>query len=214
VAALKENCDQQARHIQHQARALDEMRREGQQDVAMAYRLNYGAERRAATMQARLGLAAADQERAFAAAASQLEAMRRERDTLAEALAAVAEAAVGGQEATAAELASEARAAEDEGADPLPRRPDAWVKFNYYVPPAHARRLASQVGLDAAPAFCSALKGKRSVWRTIGRYRTIPQLMNMRQWRNVLEQLRWMKMSWCVCVCVCVVVVVGLVTAR
>jgi hypothetical protein len=36
-----------------QARALDEMRREGQQDVAMAYRLNYGAERRAATMQAR-----------------------------------------------------------------------------------------------------------------------------------------------------------------
>lgn len=160
VAALKENCDQQARHIQHQARALDEMRREGQQDVAMAYRLNYGAERRAATMQARLGVAAADQERAFAAAASQLEAMRRERDTLAEALAAVAEAAVGGQEATAAELASEARAAEDEGSDPLPRRPDSWVKFNYYVPPAHARRLASQVSLHATPPVVLRLEGR------------------------------------------------------
>ena len=42
-------------------------------------------------------MAAGHQERAFAAAAEQLEALRRERNTLAEALAAVAEAAVGGQ---------------------------------------------------------------------------------------------------------------------
>lgn len=59
-----------------QARALDDIRRESQQDIAQAYRLNYAAERRAATMQARLGVAAADQERAFAAAAQQLEVMR------------------------------------------------------------------------------------------------------------------------------------------
>ena len=41
----------QALHIQEQAKALDEVRREGQQDIAQAYRLNYAAERRAATMQ-------------------------------------------------------------------------------------------------------------------------------------------------------------------
>lgn len=31
------------------------------------------------------------------------------------------------------DLAAEARAAEEAGDDPLPRRSDAWVKFNYYV---------------------------------------------------------------------------------
>jgi hypothetical protein len=50
--------------------------------------------------QLRLSVAAGHQERAFAAAAEQLEAMRRERNTLAEAVAAVAEAVVGGQNAT------------------------------------------------------------------------------------------------------------------
>jgi len=140
VAALKENCDQQAMHISDQARALDDIRRESQQDIAQAYRLNYAAERRAATMQARLGVAAADQERAFAAAAQQLEALRRERDTLSEALAAVAEAAVGGQDVSPNQIADEAAIAVAEGDDPLPRRPDAWLRFNYYTPPANAKR--------------------------------------------------------------------------
>lgn len=27
-----------------------------------------------------------------------------------------------------------------EGDDPLPRRPDAWLRFNYYTPPANAKR--------------------------------------------------------------------------
>jgi hypothetical protein len=45
----------QALHIAEQAKALDEVRREGQQDIAQAYRLNYAAERRAATMQVSLG---------------------------------------------------------------------------------------------------------------------------------------------------------------
>ncbi|KAK3251381.1 hypothetical protein CYMTET_39285 [Cymbomonas tetramitiformis] len=140
VAALKENCDQQAQQIHEQAQALEEIRREGQSELADSFRHNYAAERRAATMQARLGAAAADQERAFAAAANQLEALRRERDTLAEALAAVAEAAVGGPEMTPADVNAENALARAEGADPLPRRPDAWLRFQYSSTPSHGFR--------------------------------------------------------------------------
>lgn len=57
--------------------------------------------------------------------------MKEERNALAEALAEIASAAVGGAEATREELAMDAKAAVAEGSDPLPKRTDSWLQYSY-----------------------------------------------------------------------------------
>ena len=60
-----------------------------------------------------------------------LEAVKWERNVLADAMAEIASAVVGGESATREEIAMDAEAAMAEGSDPLPKRTDSWAQFHY-----------------------------------------------------------------------------------
>ena len=59
------------------------------------------------------------------------EAVKWERNVLADALAEIASAVVGGESATREEMAMDVEAAVAEGSDPLPKRTDSWAQFHY-----------------------------------------------------------------------------------
>lgn len=111
VDLLKEKITSQNVELKDCFRALDEVKRESAAEVNMCRREGAIAERRASSMQARLGAAAANSERVFASANAQLEAVKEERNTLAEALAQIASATVGGSSATREAIAADAEAA-------------------------------------------------------------------------------------------------------
>jgi len=131
VGMLKEKVTAQSVELKECLHALGEVKRENTAEVGLYRREGALAERRASSMQARLGAAAANSERVFAAANGQLEAVKNERNTLAEALAATASAVMGGVNVTLEELAMDAEAAMSEGSDPLPKRADSWMQFSY-----------------------------------------------------------------------------------
>ncbi|CAG9463021.1 unnamed protein product [Pedinophyceae sp. YPF-701] len=86
---------------------------------------------RVASLEAKL----ANQEELFdrqdQGATEQLDALRRERQVLASALATVAQACMGGEGADPAAVGRDAEEAMRAGDDPLPRKPQAWLKFDY-----------------------------------------------------------------------------------
>jgi hypothetical protein len=133
VALLREKITSQSVELKDGQRALGEVKRENAAEVSMCRREGALAERRASSMQARLGAAASNSERVFASANAQLEATKGERNTLAQAMAEIASAVVGGAGVTREELALDAEAAVAEGSDPLPKRTDSWLQYSYSV---------------------------------------------------------------------------------
>jgi len=157
VALFKEKVTTQSIGLAESLRALDEVKRENAGEVSVCRREGALAERRASSMQARLGAAAANSERVFAAANTQLDAVKGERNTLAEALAAISSAAMGGTSATHEEVATDADAAVAEGSDPLPKRAESWMQYSYgdTVPNNHPQ--GSRGGLDGERAIHSLI---------------------------------------------------------
>ena len=111
VGKLKEKVTVQGVELKECLRALGEVKRENTAEMGVCRREGALAEHRASSMQARLGAAAANSERVFGAANAQLEAVKNERNALAEALAATASAVMGGANVTLEDLALDAEAA-------------------------------------------------------------------------------------------------------
>jgi len=131
VGMLKEKVTAQSVELKECLHALGEVKRENTAEVGLCRRKGALAERRASSMQARLGAAAANSERVFAAANAQLGAVKHERNTLAEALAATASVVMGGVNVTLEELAIDNEAAMSEGSDSMPKRAESWMQFSY-----------------------------------------------------------------------------------
>lgn len=77
MALLKEKMTKQSVELKDCLRSLHEVKRENAAEVQICRREGALAERKASSMQARLGAAAANSERVFASANAQLEAGRR-----------------------------------------------------------------------------------------------------------------------------------------
>eukprot|EP00232_Nephroselmis_pyriformis_P019384 CAMPEP_0182875208 /NCGR_PEP_ID=MMETSP0034_2-20130328/13400_1 /TAXON_ID=156128 /ORGANISM="Nephroselmis pyriformis, Strain CCMP717" /LENGTH=397 /DNA_ID=CAMNT_0025007941 /DNA_START=133 /DNA_END=1322 /DNA_ORIENTATION=+ len=131
ASSQRDVIETQAAKIRELEHALQEVRREGMAEQREVYRMEQKTEVRLADMHRQLGAVAAEHERALAGAAVELDVLQKERDTLAEALSLIAQTAVGGANADPQTIAAEAEAALAEGADPLPRRPEAWLHLQY-----------------------------------------------------------------------------------
>ena len=134
---------------------MDELKREGEAELARCGRENAVASKRAAIVERRLAGHEEDLEKKLRGAALREESLKKERDALACGLAAVAESAVGGKGVTPAVLLKEAEAAISEGADPLPRKRDSWIKFTYSNQISSDSLALRKVGCDGDRAVSS-----------------------------------------------------------
>lgn len=153
--ALREDNEKLTAKLNEMMRAMDELKREGDAELARCGRENAVASRRAAAVERRLAGHEEDLEKKLSAAALREESLKKERDALACGLAAVAESAVGGKGVTPAVLLKEAEAAIAEGADPLPRKKDSWVKFTYSNQISGDSLALRKVGCDGDRAVSS-----------------------------------------------------------
>ena len=152
---LREDNEKLTAKLNEMMRAMDELKREGDAELARCGRENAVASRRAAAVERRLAGHEEDLEKKLSAAALREESLKKERDALACGLAAVAESAVGGKGVTPAVLLKEAEAAIAEGADPLPRKKDSWIKFTYSNQISGDSLALRKVGCDGDRAVSS-----------------------------------------------------------
>ena len=153
--SLREDNEKLNSKLLEMMKAMDELKREGEAELARCGRENAVASKRAAIVERRLAGHEEDLEKKLRGAALREESLKKERDALACGLAAVAESAVGGKGVTPAVLLKEAEAAISEGADPLPRKRDSWIKFTYSNQISSDSLALRKVGCDGDRAVSS-----------------------------------------------------------
>ena len=133
----KEEISKQRGTIETLLQALEEIKREGDADLNEAKKVIVQAERKNLAMERQVEAVANEQEKNITEATGRLQGLQAERNRLAEALAIISVVTIGGQAALNGEspnpqtIKKEAEAARAEGAEPLPRQPEAWLNFSY-----------------------------------------------------------------------------------